>query len=187
MTKLPGLLTIEPAVHQDDRGFFLETYQLQRYQEIGVGERFVQDNHSRSVRHTLRGLHIQIRHPQGKLIRATAGEIFDVAVDVRPNSPTFGQWCGIRLSASNFRQSYVPAGFAHGFYVLSEIAEVQYKCTTYYDPESETTIAWNDPDVAIEWPGASPLLSDRDAKARPLKQVMTNLPTAWPESDSLDF
>jgi len=163
-TSLPGVLIIEPRVFRDERGFFLETYHAQRYREAGLDATFVQDNHSRSTRGTLRGLHWQAERPQGKLVRVLVGEIYDVAVDIRPDSPTFGQWVGFTLSADNFRQAWIPPGFAHGFCVTSEVAEVEYKCTDFYDPPSERGLIWNDPAVAIAWPIQDPILSERDKK-----------------------
>ena len=144
-TSLPDVLIVEPDVHADGRGFFLETYQSVRYREHGIPGPFVQDNHSRSAAGTLRGLHLQIRHPQGKLIRVVEGEIFDVAVDVRRGSPTFGRWVGVAVSAESFKQVYIPTGFAHGFVVVSPVAQVEYKTTDFYDPAGELGIAWNDP------------------------------------------
>lgn len=161
-TAIPDVLVIEPDVFRDARGFFLETYHAGRYAQHGILEPFVQDNHSRSVRHTLRGLHWQTYRPQGKLVRVIEGEIFDVAVDIRPGSRTRGRWVSVTLSADDFRQIYVPEGFAHGFCVLSETAQVEYKCTAPYHRESERGIIWNDPDLAIEWPVDTPILSDRD-------------------------
>ncbi len=161
-TTLPGVCIIEPRVFRDARGFFVETYHARRYQEAGVAATFVQDNHSRSIRGTLRGLHWQAERPQGKLVRVLVGEVYDVAVDIRPDSPTFGKWVGFTLSAENFRQAWIPPGFAHGFCVTSEVAEVEYKCTDFYDPPSERGLIWNDPDVGIEWPIAEPILSARD-------------------------
>ena len=165
-TALPGLLVIDPAVHGDDRGFFLESWNGRRFAEVGIDADFTQDNHSRSVRHVLRGLHYQAgEHAQGKLVRATAGEVFDVVVDLRRSSPTFGRWHGEVLSAENFRQLWVPPGFAHGFLVLSEAAEFQYKCTGRWNREAERTLAWNDPAVGVQWPltaGAEPILSVKD-------------------------
>ena len=161
-TALPGVLVIEPRVHQDARGFFLETYHARRYAEAGVDAVFVQDNHSRSGRGTLRGLHFQVRQPQGKLVRVIEGAVWDVAVDIRPASPTFGRHVGVELTAENFRQIYVPPGFAHGFCVTSEVAQVEYKCTAFYDPADERGIAWDDPALAIPWPVEAPLLSARD-------------------------
>jgi dTDP-4-dehydrorhamnose 3,5-epimerase len=173
---IPAVLVIEPDVHQDARGFFLETYHLERYRAHGIEAAFVQDNHSRSMAGTLRGLHLQVRRPQGKLVRATSGEIFDVAVDVRRGSPTFGQWTGVRLSANNFRQCYIPPGFAHGFCVVSPVADVEYKSTDLYDPGHEVGIAWDDLSIGIEWPVSSPLLSDRDRAHRTLREVDAALP-----------
>lgn len=163
-TPLAGAVIIEPRVFHDPRGFFLETYHAARYAEAGIHGPFVQDNHSRSQRDTLRGLHFQWRRPQGKLVRVIEGAIFDVALDIREDSPTFGRWVGVTLSAENFRQFYVPPGFAHGFCVVSEVAEVEYKCTDVYDPEGEGGIAWDDPGLAIPWPTRTPLLSARDQR-----------------------
>jgi len=168
---LPEVILVEPDVHRDARGFFLETYHLEKYREGGVPGPFVQDNHSRSVRGTLRGLHAQHRRPQGKLVRAVDGEMFDVAVDIRRASPTFGRWIGVRLSGENFRQLYVPAGFAHGFCVLSEVVHVEYKCTDFYDPGDEIGLAWNDPDVGIEWPVSDPIVSEKDRRLPRLKSL----------------
>ncbi len=171
-TPLAGVLVIEPDVFRDHRGFFLETYNEDRYADGGLDVRFVQDNHSRSAHGTLRGLHGQLHKPQGKLVRAIEGEIFDVAVDVRRGSPTFGQWFGEILSADNFRQLYVPPDFAHGFYALSESAQVEYKCTDFYDPGGELAVLWNDPDIGIEWPlDGEPLLSAKDAAAPLLRDA----------------
>ena len=175
-TKLPGVVIIEPDVHRDGRGFLVETFHADRYRRHGIGGPFVQDNHSRSTGGTLRGLHLQHPHAQGKLIRVIAGVIFDVAVDVRRGSPTFGRWVGVTLSAENFRQCYVPAGFAHGFCVVGEIAEVIYKSTDVYDPASEVGIAWNDPSLAIDWPVREPSLSPRDRANPILADVMDRLP-----------
>jgi dTDP-4-dehydrorhamnose 3,5-epimerase len=161
-TAIPDVKIIEPRVFRDPRGFFVETYHARRYHEAGLDAVFVQDNHSRSIRGTLRGLHWQVERPQGKLVRVLVGEVYDVAVDIRLDSPTFGQWVGFTLSAENFRQAWVPPGFAHGFCVTSEVAEVEYKCTGFYDPPSERGLIWNDPDVAIDWPIRDPILSDRD-------------------------
>jgi dTDP-4-dehydrorhamnose 3,5-epimerase len=175
-TAIPDVLVIEPDVHADGRGFFLETYHADRYRQHGIAGPFVQDNHSRSVAGTLRGLHLQLRRPQGKLIRVIEGEIFDVAVDVRRGSPFFGRWVGIALTAENFKQVYVPPGFAHGFCVVSPIAQVEYKCTDLYDPASEIGIAWNDPALGITWPVATPVLSARDSRHPTLAAVMDQLP-----------
>jgi len=176
-TELPGVLVIEPEVHADGRGFFLETYHAARYSEHGIDGPFVQDNHSRSTGGTLRGLHLQVRRPQGKLVRVIEGEIFDVAVDVRRGSPTFGRWVAVSLSADNFRQCYIPEGFAHGFCVVTPIAQVEYKCTDLYDPDSEIGIAWNDPALAIPWPVRDPILSNRDRCHPTLAEVAERLPT----------
>lgn len=165
-TRIKEVVLVEPDVYRDSRGFFLEWFHSRKYGEAGLPTAFVQDNHSRSSQGTLRGLHAQLRHPQGKLVRALQGEIFDVAVDARPGSPTFGQWAGERLSADNFRMLYVPPGFFHGFCVTSPFAEVEYKCTDFYDPSDEIGVPWNDPDLRIHWPLAAPLLSAKD-KAHP--------------------
>ena len=175
-TDLPGVLVVEPVVHRDARGFFLETYHAGKYAAGGIALPFVQDNHSASQRGTLRGLHAQWRRPQGKLVRVLFGEIFDVAVDARRGSPTFGRWTGVHLSHDNFRQLWVPAGFLHGFCVLSERAEVEYKCTDLYDPGGELGVAWNDPDIGIRWPVAEPTLSAKDAAAPRLREVGEKLP-----------
>ena len=175
-TAIPDVLIIEPDVHRDGRGFFLETYHEQKYRAGGVPGPFLQDNHSLSVGGTLRGLHLQARHPQGKLVRVVEGEIFDVAVDVRRGSPAFGRWVGHTLSAENFRQCWVPPGFAHGFCVLSERAHVEYKCTDFYDAAGEIGIIWNDPTLGIVWPIASPIVSDRDRRHPKLSELMAMLP-----------
>ena len=180
-TELPEVLIVEPTVHRDDRGFFLETWHAAKYAEAGLDARFVQDNHSRSRRGTLRGLHAQLARPQGKLVRASLGEIFDVAVDIRRGSPRFGRSVGVRLSAENFRQLWIPEGFAHGFCVLSEDAEIQYKCTDFYDPSSELTVAWDDPALGISWPAIeAPLLSAKDRAARRLAQFAEDELPRWP-------
>ena len=169
-TPLGGVLIIEPKVFGDARGFFFESFNARRFEDLtGVRTNFVQDNHSRSAKGILRGLHYQIRQPQGKLVRMIAGEVFDVAVDLRKSSPTFGKWYGHRLSAENKLQLWIPAGFAHGFVVLSESADFLYKTTDYWAPEYERCIAWNDPDLAIDWPldvlgGMTPLISGKDAQ-----------------------
>ena len=174
---LPGVIIVEPDVHQDGRGYFLESYHIEKYRAGGIAERFVQDNESQSTGGTLRGLHLQNRRPQGKLIRVIEGEIWDVAVDVRRPSATFGRWSGVRLSGTNFKQCYVPPGFAHGFCVMSPVARVEYKCTDLYDPGGEIGIAWNDPALAIDWPLKDPILSDRDRGLPTLAAVMDQLPT----------
>ena len=175
-TDLPGVMLIQPDVHRDARGFFLEFYQADKYRAIGIDGPFVQDNHSRSVQGTVRGLHLQIRRPQAKLIRVVAGEIYDVAVDVRRGSPTFGRWVGFPLSAESFAQLYIPAGFAHGFSVRSAVAEIEYKCSDFYDPQGELGIAWDDPALGIDWSVESPILSDRDRAHPRLRDVMDRLP-----------
>lgn len=163
-TAIPDVLIIEPKVFGDERGFFYESFNERRFTELtGVKTNFVQDNHSKSAKNVLRGLHYQIQQPQGKLVRVTAGEVFDVAVDIRKSSPTFGHWVGVTLSADNKRQLWIPAGFAHGFVVTSESAEFLYKTTDYWAPEFERSILWNDPAVGIQWPMAgAPLLSGKD-------------------------
>ena len=168
-TTIPDVLVLEPAVFGDDRGFFFESYNAQRFHELtGFTGEFVQDNHSRSAQGVLRGLHYQIQQPQGKLVRVVAGEVFDVALDLRRSSPTFGQWVGVTLSADNKRQLWIPEGFAHGFYVVSETAEFLYKTTDYYAPEHERSILWNDPDLAIDWPlTGEPILSTKDQQGIP--------------------
>ncbi|MGA7800487.1 MAG: dTDP-4-dehydrorhamnose 3,5-epimerase [Gammaproteobacteria bacterium] len=161
-TDIPDVVLIEPRVFGDDRGFFMETYHEGKFAEAGINARFVQDNHSRSGAGVLRGLHYQLQHPQGKLVRVTRGEVFDVAVDIRRGSPTFGRWVGCLLSGENKRQLYVPPGFAHGFCTLSDSVDFLYKCTDLYHPEDEQGIAWNDPDLAIDWPDRAFVLSDKD-------------------------
>jgi dTDP-4-dehydrorhamnose 3,5-epimerase len=171
-TELPGVLLLEPRVFGDDRGFFMETYHAKRYADAGIPGPFVQDNLSRSTKGTLRGLHFQEPRAQGKLVQVLAGTVWDVAVDVRKGSPTFGRWVGIELSGENKRQLWVPPGFAHGFCVVSESADFHYKCTELYAPETERAIAWNDPDLAIAWPLTEPLLSPKDARAPRLKDAL---------------
>jgi dTDP-4-dehydrorhamnose 3,5-epimerase len=175
-TAIPEVLVVEPDVYADGRGFFLETYHANKYQAHGIDGPFVQDNHSQSAIGTLRGLHLQLKRPQGKLVRVIEGEIYDVAVDVRRGSPTFGRFVAVTLTADNFRQCYMPPGFAHGFCVVSPIAQVEYKCTDLYDPASEIGIAWNDPALAIPWPVSAPVLSPRDAHHPTLAEVADRLP-----------
>jgi dTDP-4-dehydrorhamnose 3,5-epimerase len=163
-TDLPGVCLIEPKVFGDERGWFFESYQQEKFAQLGIAERFVQDNRSFSRRGVLRGLHYQLAFPQAKLCTVLQGEVFDVAVDIRRGSPQFGHWTGVLLSAHNRLQLFVPAGFAHGFAVLSETAEFLYKCSDYYHPEDEGGILWNDPDLAIAWPVAEPTLSDKDSR-----------------------
>ena len=171
-TKLQGCVVIEPTVFGDDRGFFLETFQAERYADLaGITSPFVQDNHSRSSRGVLRGLHFQKTKPQGKLVRVVKGEVYDVAVDIRQGSPTFGQWEGVILSEENKTQLWVPPGLAHGFVVLSDTADFEYKCTDYYDPSDEGSILWNDPELNILWPIDNPKLSEKDANAEKLADL----------------
>lgn len=171
-TNIPEVLIIEPDVFGDIRGFFLETWHADKYRTQGIDASFVQDNHSRSRRGVIRGLHYQLQHPQGKLIRVISGAVYDVAVDIRKGSPTFGQWVGVELSGDNYRQLYVPTGFAHGFCTLSESADFLYKCTDYYAPDDEHGIIWNDMDVGIKWPGDEFYVSEKDAKNKSFKQLM---------------
>ena len=174
---IPGIVLVEPDVHRDPRGFFLESYHASKYAEGGLGDRFVQDNHSLSREGTLRGLHMQVRTPQAKLIRVLRGRIWDVAVDLRRGSPTFAQHFGVELSADNYRQLYVGVGMAHGFFVLSGEAEIEYKCSGLYDPEDELTVAWDDPELGIPWPASgAPILSAKDQSAPGLSEVMDRLP-----------
>ena len=171
-TKIKGAVIIEPSVFGDSRGFFLETYQSQRYlDQAGIELPFVQDNHSRSTKGVLRGLHFQKTKPQGKLVRVVCGEVFDVGVDLRKGSPTFGCWIGVWLSEDNHRHLWLPPGLAHGFVVTSESADFEYKCTDYYDPKDEGCLIWNDPDVGIEWPLANPLLSAKDKTGLRFKEL----------------
>jgi len=173
-TEIPDVLIIEPKVFGDDRGFFFESFNCMKFAEkTGIKTEFVQDNHSRSGKNVLRGLHYQLQQTQGKLLRVVAGEIFDIAVDIRQSSPTFGKWVGCMLSGENKRQFWVPPGFAHGFLVVSEIADVLYKTTDYYAPQHERSILWNDPDIGIDWPlnGAEPILSAKDEAGQLLKSA----------------
>lgn len=172
-TPIPDVLVMEPKIFADERGFFLESYQKQRFAEAGIPFDFVQDNHSKSQQGVLRGLHYQIQQPQGKLVRVVAGEIFDVAVDIRKNSPTFGRWVGDYLSAENKKMLWVPVGFAHGFYVTSPAAELIYKATDYYAPQWERTLAWDDPTIHVDWPthGVPPILSPKDEAGKSLEQA----------------
>ncbi|MEW6593517.1 MAG: dTDP-4-dehydrorhamnose 3,5-epimerase [Thermodesulfobacteriota bacterium] len=174
-TRIPEVVVVEPQLFGDSRGFFMETWHARKFAAAGLDLAFVQDNHSKSCQGTLRGLHYQIAQPQGKLVRVIGGEVFDVAVDLRRSSPTFGQWVGEVLSAENKRMLWVPPGFAHGFYVTSESAEFTYKCTNFYAPEHERCIRWDDPELAIAWPlvgGAAPLLSAKDAGGLPFRQAV---------------
>jgi dTDP-4-dehydrorhamnose 3,5-epimerase len=175
----PGIreiLVIEPTVHRDQRGYFLESWHEERFASHGITASFVQDNHSNSLRGSLRGLHYQIDNPQGKLIRVVSGDVFDVAVDLRRSSPTFKRWVSIRLSSENHRQLWIPPGFAHGFYVLSPAADLLYKCTTYYTPAADRSIRWDDPEIGIEWPlleGCPPIISAKDAAAPLFRDAQT--------------
>lgn len=178
-TELREVLLVEPDVHRDDRGFFFESWHAEKYAAEGLDERFVQDNHSRSCRGTLRGLHAQLAKPQGKLVRASRGAIFDVAVDIRRGSPTFGRHVAVTLSEENFLQLWIPRGFAHGFCALSDAAELQYRCTDFYDPTSEITIAWDDPRIGIAWPIEDPLLSEKDRRGRRLDECTPEELPAW--------
>lgn len=172
-TSIPDVFLIEPQVFQDERGFFLESYNKKKFQEAGIDVDFVQDNHSKSCRGTLRGLHYQIQQPQAKLVRVIAGEVFDVAVDIRKNSPTFGQWVGDYLSAENKKMLWVPVGFAHGFYVTSPEAEVLYKASNFYAPQWERCIVWNDAAIGIDWPSSNdlPILSIKDSAGKLLSEA----------------
>jgi dTDP-4-dehydrorhamnose 3,5-epimerase len=174
-TAIPDVIIIEPEVHGDDRGFFMETWHAGKFRQAGLDRAFVQDNHSRSVRNTLRGLHYQVERPQGKLVRVVAGEIFDVAVDLRRSSPTYGRWLGSTLSAANRLQLWVPEGFAHGYYVTGDGAEVVYKCTDFYVAEHERTLRWDDPAIGIAWPlgPEPPLISAKDAAGLSFQPLRT--------------
>ena len=170
-TTLEGIAIIEPEVFDDSRGYFMETYQLNRYHNAGFRESFVQDNLSFSTKGTLRGLHFQIQRPQAKLVQAVTGEIFDVAVDIRPGSKSFGKWAGVLLSEQNKRQVFIPAGFAHGFCVLSPTAHFLYKCSEFYDPDDEGGIIWSDPAIGIGWPVEEPIISEKDRQFPPLSEI----------------
>jgi len=173
-TKIPDVIIIEPIVFGDERGFFMETWQAEKFEHAGIALPFVQDNHSKSIQGTLRGLHYQIKQPQGKLVRVISGNVFDVAVDLRRGGKTFGKWVGVSLSDKNKRMLWVPPGFAHGFYVVSKKAEFIYKCTDFYAPDYERTLIWNDPEIGIKWPlidGLPPLLSEKDASGANFKET----------------
>jgi dTDP-4-dehydrorhamnose 3,5-epimerase len=174
--RIPEVLVIDPDVYGDSRGFFVETWHARKYAGPGLDAGFVQDNHSRSKQGVLRGLHYQLEQPQGKLVRVARGAVFDVAVDIRRGSPSFGQWVGYTLSDENHRQLYIPPGFAHGFCVLSDIADFVYKCTEYYAPDDEHGVIWNDPDIGIEWPGRDFQVSQKDAGNRRLQDMHEKLP-----------
>jgi dTDP-4-dehydrorhamnose 3,5-epimerase len=175
-TRLPEVLLLKPRIFGDDRGYFFETWQEREFRDIGIDAQFVQDNHSHSTRFTLRGLHFQIQQPQGKLVRVTRGEVFDVAVDIRRSSPRFGQWAGVYLSEANHHMLWVPAGFAHGYLALSDHIDFLYKCTDFYAPQFERSILWSDPRLNVKWPlpaGISPVLSSKDQVAPLLEQAET--------------
>ena len=175
-TSIPEVIVFIPPVFTDSRGYFLETYQQKKYKEAGISKDFVQDNQSYSTKNVLRGLHFQLRYPQGKLVRVTQGTVFDVAVDIRRNSPTFGKWHGEILSAENKKQMYIPENFAHGFCVLSDSAEFLYKCTDFYIPGDEAGLIWNDSQIGIEWPIHEPILSSKDADLPSLSDALSLLP-----------
>ncbi len=170
-TKINGLIVIEPKIFEDDRGFFFESYQKNRYEDFGITSTFVQDNISYSKKNTLRGLHFQINNPQAKLVQVIYGEIYDVAVDLRANSPQFGEWFGVLLSGKNRKQLYIPEGFAHGFCVISETATFSYKCSDFYNPSDEGGIIWSDSEIKIDWPVKNPVLSQKDTKYKQLSQL----------------
>ena len=171
-TEIPDVKIVQPKVYGDERGFFLETFEQKRYQEmLGMSLNFVQDNHSQSQKNVLRGLHFQKENPQGKLVRVVRGEVFDVAVDIRKDSSTYGKWVGVILSEDNKSQLWIPPGLAHGFLVLSDIADFEYKCTNYYDPNSERCLLWNDPTVNINWPISTPILSEKDKLGKTLQEL----------------
>ena len=181
---LSGLLLIEPRVFRDDRGYFLETWHAERYKEAGIQKDFVQANRSHSKKGVLRGLHYQLGQPQGKLVRVLRGEVFDVAVDIRKGSPTFARWKGFHLSEGNHHQLYIPEGFAHGFYVISDTADFAYFCTDYYSPEEERGIRWDDPDIAIKWPEGEKMISEKDQACPHLNDTLNELPTYTPSPPS---
>jgi dTDP-4-dehydrorhamnose 3,5-epimerase len=176
-TSVPGVIIVEPDVYRDPRGFLFESYQAERYREAGIAAAFVQDNHSRSTYGVLRGLHGQRRRIQGKLVRALRGEIFDVAVDARRGSTSFGRWVGVTLSEDNLRQLWVPPGFLHGFCALGDLVDVEYKCTDYYDEADQIAVRWDDPDLGIEWPVEEPILSTKDRNAPGLAEIVDQLPS----------
>ena len=183
-TPLPGVLVLEPTLRGDPRGFFLETYREDTLREAGINQQFVQDNHSRSTRGVLRGLHYQLTQPQGKLVRVASGAVYDVAVDVRKGSPTFGHWYGATLNEANMHMMYIPPGFAHGFVVLTDIADFIYKCTDYYHPQSEQGILWNDPAIGIEWPITEVQLSERDSNNPVLQNQPEQLLPSYVDTSS---
>ena len=178
-TQFPDVWIIEPEVFKDERGFFFESYSYKKYEELGIKWEFVQDNHSKSAKNTVRGLHFSIGAGQGKLVRCTLGKIWDVVVDIRPNSPTFRKWEGVELTSENFLQLYVPVGFAHGYATLSDYAEVQYKVSDYYNPEIEREVYWNDPTISIDWKVKDPILSNRDKDAPLLDEFLKKYPNPF--------
>ncbi|EPJ0730294.1 dTDP-4-dehydrorhamnose 3,5-epimerase [Morganella sp. B601] len=178
-SKLKGCMIIEPTIYYDERGFFYESYQQEKYKKIGIKETFIQDNRSRSSKNVLRGLHFQKQYPQGKLVTVTMGKVLDIAVDLRPNSPTFGEYESVILTDENKLQFYVPPGFAHGFCVLSDIADFAYKCTDYYVPTDECGIRWDDPTIGIKWPINNPVLSEKDLKQPFLKDIEKCIINGW--------
>ena len=175
-TILPGVIVIEPDVFKDERGFFFESYSYKKYENIGIDVRFVQDNHAKSLKNTLRGLHFSKEPGQAKLVRCTQGRIWDVVVDIKPDSSTFKKWHGFELTAENFKQVFIPVGYAHGYAVLSDTAEVQYKVSDYYNPELESEVYWDDPTIGIDWRVEEPILSERDKNAKPLDEYLKEFP-----------
>ncbi len=175
-TDLPGVLIVEPRVFPDTRGFFFESYHAERYAKAGIAPVFVQDNHSSSIKGTIRGLHYQWRHPQAKLLRVIRGTVFDVAADIRRGSPTWGRWVSVELSAENKRQVFIPAGFAHGFQVISDVAEIEYKCSDFYMPDDQHGVLWSDPTIGVRWPVQNPILSDQDRRFLTLIAERDDLP-----------
>ena len=173
-TKIPDVILVKPNIIEDHRGFFMESYHIEKFKFAGIDTNFVQDNYAKSVNNTLRGLHFQVKYPQAKLLRCLKGKVFDVAVDIRKDSSTYGKWVGEILSDENKHQLFIPAGFAHGYYVMSETAEIAYKCSEIYHPEDELGLRWNDPDIAIEWPALNPILSDKDAILPFLADIIFN-------------
>ena len=173
-TQIPDVILIKPNLFKDHRGYFLESFHSEKFKKAGININFLQDNHVKSIKNTLRGLHFQVNYPQAKLLRCLIGKVFDVAVDIRKNSPSFGKWVGRELSEENKFQLFIPEGFAHGYYVMSDEAEVTYKCSNIYHPEDQQGILWNDPQVGIEWPETEPILSDKDADASLLSDIILN-------------
>ena len=174
-TEIPDVILVKPTVIEDHRGFFMESYHIEKFKLGGINRTFVQDNHAKSVKNTLRGLHFQVKYPQAKLLRCLKGKIFDVVVDIRKDSSYYGKWVGVELSEDNKYQLFIPEGFAHGYYVLSETAEIVYKCSEIYHPEDEQGIRWNDPGIAIEWPATDPILSEKDRTLPLLKNLRKSL------------